>query len=144
VPPELADKLAAGDKFDMQVDLDGTKVTAAAVRAVDPAADVATRTRNVYLSLADPPETFRLGITVQVSLSKPVPPRVDLPATALLEQNGRTQVWLVDPATAKVALHDVALLARGAGSVAVDGLAAGDRVVTVGVHSLTAGQQVRP
>jgi RND family efflux transporter MFP subunit len=143
VPPQLADKLAAGETFEIEVDVDGTKVRATAVRAVDPAADATTRTRNVYLSLADPPDTFRLGITAQVSLSKPVSPRVDLPPTALLERDGRTQVWTVDATTAKVALRDVTVLARGADTVSVDGLKAGERVVSVGVHSLSAGQQVK-
>jgi RND family efflux transporter MFP subunit len=145
LPSALADQLAAGDKFDMSVALDqgATKMMAAGVRAVDPAADAATRTRNVYLSLADPPDAFRLGIAVQVTLSKPVTPRVDLPATALLEQNGKTQVWIVDPASRKVALRDVTVVARGADAVSVTGLKTGDRVVTVGVHSLTAEQAVK-
>lgn len=144
VPPALADKLASGATFDTSVALDqGPTIKAAAVRAVDPAADAATRTRNVYFSLSHPPDPFRLGITVQVTLSQPVSPRVDLPATALLEKDGKTQVWIVDPATTKVALRDVAVVARDEGSVAVTGLAAGDRVVTVGVHSLSPGQQVR-
>jgi RND family efflux transporter MFP subunit len=140
----LADQLAAGNTFEMSVEVDqGTKIKAAGVRGVDPAADAATRTRNVYLSLADPPDVFRLGITVQVTLSKPVSPRVDLPATALLEQNGKTQVWIVDPASQKVALRDVSVVARNGERVSVQGLDAGTRVVTVGVHSLTAGQQVK-
>jgi RND family efflux transporter MFP subunit len=144
VPPALADKLAAGAKFDMSVALDqGPALKAAAVRAVDPAADAATRTRNVYFSLDNPPDPFRLGITVQVTLSQPVSPRIDLPATALLEKDGKTHVWIVDPATKKVALRDVAIVTRDEGSMAVTGLAAGDRVVTVGVHSLTPGQQVK-
>ena len=144
LPPALAEQLAAGEKFEMRVDLDpdGT-IMAAGVRAVDPAADAATRTRNVYLSLSNPPDAFRLGITVQVTLSKPVSPRVDLPATALLEQNGKAQVWIVDPSAHKVALRDVTVLSRSGDQISVTGLGAGDRVVTVGVHSLTAGQQVK-
>ena len=144
VPPALADQLAAGAKFDTSVELDqGPTIKAAAVRAVDPAADTATRTRNVYFSLDNPPDPFRLGITVQVTLSQPVSARVDLPATALLEKDDKTQVWIVDPATKKVALRDVAVVTRSDGAVAVTGLAAGDRVVTVGVHSLTPGRQVK-
>jgi RND family efflux transporter MFP subunit len=143
VPSALADQLATGEKFALSVELDpgGVKRTATGVRAVDPAADAATRTRNVYLSLADPPDVFRLGITVQVTLTKPVAPRVDLPATALLEKDGKTQVWIVDGG--KVALRDVTVLKREGDRIAVGGLAAGTQVVTVGVHSLTAGQQVR-
>jgi len=144
VPPNLADKLASGARFDTSVELDqGPTVKAAAVRAVDPAADTATRTRNVYFTLDNPPDQFRLGITVQVTLSQPLSARVDLPATALLEKDGKTQVWIVDPATKKVALRDVTVVTRDEGSVAVTGLAAGDRVVTVGVHSLTPGQLVK-
>jgi RND family efflux transporter MFP subunit len=144
VPPALADKLAAGAKFDIAVSLDqGPTVKAAGVRAVDPAADIATRTRNVYISLDNVPAPFRLGITVQVTLSQPVAPRVDLPATALLEKDGKTRVWIVEPATGKVALRDVAVVMRDEGSISVTGLAAGDRVVTVGVHSLTPGQLVK-
>ena len=144
VPPALAEQLATGAKFDTSVTLDqGPTIKATAVRAVDPAADAATRTRNVYFSLDTPPDPFRLGITVQVTLSQPVSPRIDLPATALLEKDGKTQVWIVDPATKKVALRDVTVVARDEGSVAITGLAAGDRVVTVGVHSLTPGQQVK-
>lgn len=143
VPSALADQLAAGEAFEMSVEIDpgAVKMRAAGVRAVDPAADAATRTRNVYLSLADPPDVFRLGVTVQVTLTKPVAPRVDLPATALLEQNGKTQVWIVEGG--KVALRDVTVVARAGDRISVTGLAAGAHVVTVGVHSLRAGQQVK-
>jgi RND family efflux transporter MFP subunit len=144
VPPALAEQLASGARFETSVELDqGPTIKAAAVRAVDPAADAATRTRNVYFSLDNPPDPFRLGITVQVTLSQPVSTRVDLPATAVLEKDGKSQVWIVDPATRKVALRDVAVVTRDEGAVAVTGLAVGDRVVTVGVHSLTPGQQVK-
>ncbi|MCW5733502.1 MAG: efflux RND transporter periplasmic adaptor subunit [Enhydrobacter sp.] len=144
VPSALADQLVAGATFDTVVELDQTvKMKAAGVRGVDPAADSATRTRTVYYTLTDPPAAFRLGTTVQVTLSKPVSPRIDLPATALLERGGKTQVWIIDPAKNTVALRNVAVVSRSDGSVSVTGVAAGDQVVTVGVHSLTAGQPVK-
>jgi membrane fusion protein, multidrug efflux system len=145
VPRKLADTLAAANQpFEMLVNLDGNvTMKAARVRGVDPAADPMTRTHKAYLTLDDPPESFRLGITISVTLSRPVSPRVNLPATALLEQGGKTQVWIVDPTTSKVVLRDVSVVARNDDRVAVDGIAAGERVVTVGVHSLTAGQLVK-
>jgi RND family efflux transporter MFP subunit len=145
VPSGLADQLAAGESFDMLVDLDGTvKLKAAAVHSVDPTADLVTRTRIAYLTLQDPPDAFRLGITIAVTMTRSVAPRVDLPATALLEKDGKTQVWIVDPASSKVALRDVTLLGRDQGSIAVrSGIAAGERVVTVGVHSLKEGELVK-
>ena len=145
VPSGLADQLAAGTTFDMLVELDNTvKMKAAAVRSVDPTADPVTRTRIVYLTLQDPPDGFRLGITISVTMIRPVGPRVDLPATALLEKDGKTQVWVVDPASSKVTLRDATLLGRDDGAIAVkSGIAAGERVVTVGVHSLKEGELVK-
>ena len=97
VPATLADILADRNDFEMMVDLDpATAMKAAAVRGVDPAADPTTRTRTVFLTLHDPPAAFRLGITISVTLQKPVSPRIDLPATALLETDGKTRVWVVE------------------------------------------------
>jgi RND family efflux transporter MFP subunit len=145
VPRELADTLAAPNQpFEMVVNLDGNvTMKAARVRGIDPAADPMTRTHKVYLTLDNPPPAFRLGITISVTLSRLVPPRVNLPATALLEQGGKTQVWIVDPTTSKVALRDVGVVARNDDTASVGGIATGERVVTVGVHSLTAGQLVK-
>jgi membrane fusion protein, multidrug efflux system len=145
VPRKLADTLAAANQpFEMAVNLDGNvTMKAARVRGIDPAADPMTRTHKAYLTLDNPPESFRLGITISVTLSHPVSPRVNLPATALLEQGGKTQVWIVDPTTSKVVLRDVSVVARNDDTVSVDGIATGERVVTVGVHSLTAGQLVK-
>jgi RND family efflux transporter MFP subunit len=129
----------------MVVDLDhSVTMKAAGVRGIDPAADPLTRTHRIYLTLDNPPPALRLGITISVTLSRPVSPRVDLPVTALLEQGGKAQVWIVDPATSKVALRDVMVVERNDDTVSVgSGIAAGERVVTVGVHSLVAGQIVK-
>jgi RND family efflux transporter MFP subunit len=145
VPNALADSLAAGVAFDMVVDLDQTvKMKVAAVRGIDPTADPVTRTRAIFLTLNDPPTAFRLGITISVTMSKPVSPRVDLPATAVFEQGGKPQVWIVDPEKKTVSTRAVAVGPRDDGMVAItDGIKAGERVVVVGVHSLTPGQTVK-
>ena len=69
---------------------------------------------------------------------------IELPASALLERDGRTFVWVVDAATRKVSMREVKIGARGAASFQVaEGLAAGTRVVTAGVHSLSPDQVVK-
>ena len=69
---------------------------------------------------------------------------IELPSSALLEREGRTFVWAVDAASSKVSIREVKLAARGAGSFRVaEGLAAGARVVTAGVHSLSPDQVVK-
>ena len=109
-----------------------------------PQSDETTRTRRVRLSLIDPPSAFRLGSTVTVTRSTSVKPAIELPLSALLEQDGKTQVWIVDEKTATVATHDVQVAARSGTTFTVaSGLDAGARVVTAGVHSLTPGQKIK-
>ena len=149
VPNDLGDVLSDRNDFSMLVRLDSSiAMKAAAVRGVDPAADPVTRTRAVFLTLNDPSEAFRLGITISVTLEKAIPPQIDLPTTALLERDGKTQVWIVTPeagkSDARVSLRDVVVASRDAGSIAVtSGISAGERVVVAGVHSLVPGQTVK-
>ncbi len=145
VPDDLADALTHPNDFTMTVDLDHiVLMKAAAVRGVDPTADPTTRTRTVFLTLDDPPAAFRLGITIAVTLTQPVSPRIDLPATALLDKDGKSFVWVVDPAKSTVALREVTVAARSEDTVTITaGLSAGERIVVAGVHSLAAGQVVK-
>lgn len=145
VPDKLAEQISHAKDFTITVALDrGTSIKAAGVRAIDPIADPNTRTRNVYLTLNDPPESFRLGATVSVAFSRPVAAHVDLPATALLEKDGKTFVWVLDAAKNTVSQRDVTVGSREGDSVVViSGIGAGERIVIAGVHSLTAGQQVK-
>jgi RND family efflux transporter MFP subunit len=144
VPSALAGQLVAGETFDTLVELDQkTKISASGVRSVDPAAADA-RTREVHFTLDNPPSAFRLGVAVQAMLSRAVPPRIELPATALREENGKTQVWIIDSAANKVVLREVAVTARSDDEVSVTGVSAGEKVVTAGAHSLSPGQAVKP
>ena len=69
---------------------------------------------------------------------------IELPSSALLERDGKTFVWVVDAATRKVSVREVKIGARGAASFRVaEGLPAGTRVVTAGVHSLLPDQVVK-
>ena len=144
IPDSLVSSLPADAVFDIAVQLEPSKTTTGRIREVAPLADPSTRTRRIRLTLDNPPAAFRLGTMVTVLLKKAVPPRIDLPATALLEQDGKSLVWIVDPATKKVAQRTIELGARDDRTITVSkGLDAGDRVVVVGVHSLQPGQAVK-
>lgn len=144
VPDKLAEQLSHTRDFTITVNLERVSMKAAGVRAIDPIADPNTRTRNVFLTLNDPPEAFRLGATVSVTFSRPVAAHVDLPATALLEKDGKAFVWVVDPAKSTVSQREVTVGSReGDRIVVTSGIAAGERIVIAGVHSLTAGQVVK-
>jgi RND family efflux transporter MFP subunit len=145
VPGSVAEILAHPNDLTITVHLDKTlSIKAASVRAVDPVADPNTRTQQVYLSLADPPDAFRLGITIAVSMTRPVSPRVDLPATALLDKDGKAYVWVVDPTNRTVGLREVTVASRSDDRVSVtSGIRSGERIVIAGARSLSPGQKVK-
>lgn len=113
------------------------------VREVAPSSDQATRTRRVRFTLDAPPEAFRLGSTISIALDRPSPARIDIPASAVLDDKGETAVWTVAPGAKSVAKRVVRLGMRTAEIASVEsGLSAGDQVVVAGIHRLEDGQAV--
>ena len=96
------------------------------------------------VSLENPPETMRLGATVNGVMQTVEAPVIEIPASALTRANQQPAVWVVDPAAFTVALRPIEIGRFGEYFVAVtSGLAAGDIVVTAGVQALHEGQKVR-
>lgn len=144
IPDQLAAGLKEGEAFTVVLQSASTITAEGKVREVAPQADAATRSRRVRLSLVDPPAAFRLGSTVTVTRAVAVSPQIILPASALLEQDGKTSVWLVDAASASVSQRPVTVAAAGPGYFVIEsGIDAGARVVTAGVHSLKEGQKIK-
>lgn len=150
IPDGLMTGIRPGTEFTVTLQAVPTITAKGRVREIGPLADSATRTRRVRMTLVDPPEAFRLGTTVTVALERPTPPRITLPATALLRAENRTSVWVVAPDGKSVSRRDVVLAPTGdtpnhhEGAVTLsDGLKAGETVVVAGAHSLTDGQAVR-
>ena len=113
------------------------------IREIAPQADQVTRMRRVRIALDDPPESFRLGSTVTARMSHGEPSVVQVPASAVLKQDGNTFVWAIEPRTDTVLLRKVELSEDEHGIQLTGGLDAGARIVTAGIHSLKSGQQVR-
>lgn len=143
LPTYLAEQLTGDMKFVVASQLDPGINTTATLRELEPQADAATRTRRARLTLTDTPRTFYLGTAISVTLTSSVSPRNELPATALLESDGQTRVWVVDPQQSTVTTREVKVLERTPNSVVLSsGVQAGERVVTAGVNSLKPGQKV--
>lgn len=144
VPEQLAAELRSGTEFDVVLQSLPTIHSTGHVREIAPQADASTRTRRVRLTLVDPPTALRLGSTITAIGVSKVEPSIELPLSALLDRDGKTSVWIVDPADSTVSLRDVEVSARTAASFTVgSGLQKGMRVVTAGVHSLRPGQKIR-
>ena len=144
IPDQLTGDLSAGTPFDIFLQSLPTIHTEAKLREIAPQAEGSTRTRRVRLTLTDPPQAFRLGSTVTATRVATVAPTIELPLSALLEKNGGEKVWIVDEQTSSVSTRDIKVAAKGAATfIVAEGLEAGMRVVTAGVHSLVEGQKVK-
>ncbi len=88
------------------------------------------------------------GMTTMVSIHmRPEEePLTAVPVSAMYEVDGQPCVWVYDEETGKVHERQIAvreILADGR-IVVREGVSAGERIVTAGVHSLAEGQSVRP
>jgi multidrug efflux system membrane fusion protein len=121
----------------------GGQVLPATVREVAAAADPVTRT---FLVKADTGRSdIRPGQTATVMMESPRATGVTkLPLTAVLERQGRPSVWVLDPDSMTVRSQVIQVAgAEGNHVVVAGGLAAGQAVVTAGVHVLSEGQKVK-
>ncbi|HEV2541286.1 MAG TPA: efflux RND transporter periplasmic adaptor subunit [Methylobacterium sp.] len=164
IPETLAGAMPKDGRFTVVLQSAPEITARGRVREVAPFAESGTRTRRVRLTLEEPGPAFRLGATITVALERGIERRFVLPATALLDSEGRRSVWIVPEAgqpgngsaddaqpgesgTRRVERRDVTLDGDGPdrnGRVAVRmGLKPGERVVVAGVHSLRDGQTVR-
>lgn len=135
-----------GQRIGVRLWADPTQRLDATVREVAAAADPVTRTYQVKAALQAAPDALRLGMTATVELpgAGVGVAALKVPLTALFEQQGRSQVWVVDMQKSTVQAQPVQVAAAEGNEVAVLGLQPGQVVVTAGVHVLQPGQKVQP
>ena len=144
LPDTLVDQIPQDVVFSVAAQLDPSINTTAVIREIEPQAQSATRTRRARLTLASTPPGLRLGTAISVTLSSAIKPRIELPATALQEADGKTRIWVIDPQSKTVAPRDVSVTSRTDSTVVLaGGVKSGERVVSAGVNSLKPGQAVK-
>ena len=144
IPDDLIGRVRERAAFTVALQAANAVTVQGMVREIAPGADPATRTRRVRFTLDSPSDAFRLGSTITVAFTAPIPPRIEIPETAILERGEGAAVWAVAPGAGTVALRPVAVSERADGSATVtSGLGEGDLVVTAGIHRLRDGQAVR-
>ena len=117
---------------------------AARLRELSPQADPLTRTYAARFTIENPDETVALGMTATVTLSHAGDAAVaKLPLAAVLNRGTGPSVYVIDKAGA-LELRPVTVASFTADAALVtSGVNAGERVVTLGVQKLDAGQRVR-
>jgi RND family efflux transporter MFP subunit len=122
----------------------GARTLPGRLREVSPIADPASRTYAARIALSGGLDGVALGMSTVVQAARPAETAFVLPLSALQSTDGAPRVWRVDPKTGTV--EPVAVRTAGLLDDAVrvvDGLAAGDRIVTAGANLLRPGQAVR-
>jgi RND family efflux transporter MFP subunit len=123
----------------------------AQVREISPAADPQSRTYRVKLTLREPGQTVRLGMTGDAALvpivadsSTAANETFTVPATAIFHQGNSPAVWVVGGNGSTLELRPVKVRSYSDhSSVISSGLEDGEVVVLAGVHTVYAGQQVK-
>lgn len=146
VPENRIDELKQARQIGVALWANPQKIYPARVREIAPAVDPATRTFAVRVAVVAPDAALQWGMTATVGLiSEGSPQAALLPLSSLYRKDDRPAVWIYDPATQQVALRSVVVgQYREDGVVVTQGLAAGEWVVSAGVHKLRPGQKVRP
>jgi membrane fusion protein, multidrug efflux system len=122
----------------------GDTLEPAILREVSPQADPASRTHAVRFELPRSAATADLGATVTLTLQRRTGALVAaLPTSAVFFRDGQATVWRVREPGDRLEGIPVSIVTLGADRAIVAGLAAGDRVVTLGVHRLDDRATVR-
>ena len=126
------------------------------VREIASMADPITRTYKVCVAVPNLPAAAKLGMTAKVNFEEQAgaatpdnntSPKNNeayflIPAQALYQVNGKTQVWLVREHKAQLA--EVKVNSYSGNDVLIEqGLSRGDRIITAGLAKLIPNQEVR-
>lgn len=146
IPEEQIGRVKIGQMATVTFPSLSSKSYSAKIRDLSSAADPQTRTYRAKLALGDGTEDLVLGLTAQVTLSAGAAVRgVSLPATALFHKDTQPAVWVIGASDGALELRPVSVARYGERNIIVDkGLSSGERVVAQGVHTVTAGEKVKP
>ncbi|WP_341677567.1 efflux RND transporter periplasmic adaptor subunit [Niveibacterium sp. SC-1] len=143
VPEKRIASIKVGDPALVRPWADQEKTLAGSVREVGAAADTATRTYPVRVTV-ESGDSLPLGATAAVGFAGEAQNSVVLPNTALTQRDGKASVWVVAPSGVLQEKPVTVSAFREDGAVVSSGLANGDKVVVVGAHKMVAGMKVRP
>jgi membrane fusion protein, multidrug efflux system len=123
----------------------------ARVRELAPAADPQSRTYRVKLTLTQPGTAVRLGMTGDATLAALTSgntagaPAFKVPVTAIFHRGSEPAVWVIRPGDSTLELRPVTVGSYAESAVLITGgLKENEDVVLAGVHTVYAGQQVKP
>ncbi|MGA7451859.1 MAG: efflux RND transporter periplasmic adaptor subunit [Rhodoplanes sp.] len=114
------------------------------LRQLSDSADPQTRTYEARYVLDGMAATAPLGATVTIWLTSGASePEVQVPLGAVLDDGGKTGVWVLNAATSTVHFRPIKLVRMTSESAVISGLNSGDSVVSLGAQLLREDARVR-
>ncbi|MCG8549446.1 MAG: efflux RND transporter periplasmic adaptor subunit [Desulfobacterales bacterium] len=114
------------------------------LRYMSPVADPVTRTYKTRITLIAPPDAVRLGMTASaVTIESKAKNSIFIPLSAVYQTGDSPMVWVVQNHKTKQRKIRLGKAGNGEKVQVIEGLAAGDEIITTGVHKLSQNQQVR-
>lgn len=114
------------------------------LRQLSDSADPQTRTYEARYVLDGMAAAAPLGATVTIWLTSGTSePEVQVPLGAVLDDGGKTGVWVLNAATSTVHFRPIKLVRMTSESAVVSGLNSGDSIVSLGAQLLREGARVR-
>lgn len=143
IPEHVITALHVGDAASVR--LDAAQVYPGRIREIAAVANPQTRAFDVRIQLLQPDSRIRLGMTAEVNLTGLQPGRdIVVPSTAVTYQAQQHVVWIIDDQQ-RAHLRQVSTAELSEDGIRITaGLQAGDRIATIGVHTLTEGMLVQP
>lgn len=143
--PEQDLKLARAQAAKAALWSDPKTELSAELRELSPNADPATRTFLARYTIKGLAPDAPLGMTVTLSLSSgDAAKAARIPLSAVLNEGSGDSVFVIDKTSGELSRRPIKVLSYDAREAVIgEGLADGDLVVTLGVHTLRAGQKVR-
>ncbi len=143
VPSVFLTDLEPGLRIATKARAYGERTFAGKIRSIDSRVDPVTRSIQVRALIPNPDRTLKPGVLMQVELLRNPRETLAIPESGLLQQ-GRDQFVLLVGEGGTVERRQVRAGARRPGEVEiVDGLTAGDKVITHGNDKVRPGQRVR-
>jgi len=111
------------------------------LREIAPSAEPLSRTFAARIALTSD-QSAALGMTAYVRFNRQSGSELLIPVSAIYQHGGQTAVWVV-AADRSISLRPVQVASyREQGAVIAGGLRAGERIVSAGVHRLSAGEKI--
>lgn len=144
VPESRMSNIKTGNKVTIKLWADIAKTYQGEIREVSPAASSATRAFDVRVSIDQPDESFKIGMTAGVDFGGKDAVNIAVPTTALTEIDGVKTIWVISKDGVAMPREVTSGQFTESGVEILNGISIGETIAIAGVHTLVKGQRVAP